>query len=369
LILKIETKKAIEYWICVAVLVLPSFFLVIVGSSFIWSSLVGYFIVILTLDLLLAIIIPGLSILRDLASKDPIRRTPVGQVPPSWIRLHDIWAILMLLDTGIIVFFLEFSKYSQYSQTVALYLMALFLPMIYFASTFFRDGFISLIYFKKYYYNIRDQSTILWVSSSLAKVLLRLHKESGINYLRKSLAAARNLFERSGRTSDSLNDAISLLNFIWVTGIDIDYNKLLSFANSVFTGDHFKLEQLPDLCSKLVSGFDWFPKTKPLEEYRREQSFFEKFRKYFTRALGTAGVLSILVAVFESFGKSLNSLAAALQPQELTILVVVFALLVSIFPALRFKALLGISVRLSDLTSYQEEYSSLEPRIYETYGI
>ncbi|MDG6996895.1 MAG: hypothetical protein JRN52_13320 [Nitrososphaerota archaeon] len=353
------------FYICGIILLYPTASILIIGTSLMVLGWVYYLIGFLISEISLAIVMVFLVIQRSVLSKNPEPRKPTGTVEPSWIRIRDIQAILMLLDLVVIALFLDIVRYSEYGQSIALNLMLLFLPMTYLGSSMFIGAFIALVD-RKFSFPLSNPATILWVTSSLAKTLLELHNERGVMYLRKSLVATRRILQQAGRSSDSLDEAIGLLNFLWVTGVQVDYDKLLSFAKSVFGGDASKLELLPDKCKDFINEFDWFSKTKPLNPEKQANSMFGGLTNLI-RALGGAGILGFVVAIVQSAGKPLESIGSALQPELITVLIIAVGLFTLLIPLSNLTALLNFFVRLSDLEIYEKKY--LHPNSSETTGI
>ena len=318
------------------------------------------------MELVLAIALVTLQLGRRVLSRKPSTvRKPVGKVRPFWIRMADIYALLSVFDLLVIVLFIRVSNYSEFTQPVALYLMATFLPIAYFASFLFRGAFLELVD-EEFSFPLSNPSTLLWVTSALAKALLKLRQQRGVLYLRKSLTAARKVFERAGRSSDSLNEAIDFLYFVWETGIQADLDKLLAFADAVFAGDSLKIEKLPEDSQRLVDAFDWFSKTQPLNKGKQGSSsrLTEGVSRYIGGLLRGVGIGGTLVAVSQLFVQSLPSIGSTLQAQQSTIIVVVFVIVVSYIPALNLKALFDIFVNFSDLSDYErEDQTSRQPSV------
>lgn len=351
-----ENRKGTELSPWILAIMIPSITQFLIGLSLIVSGLVNLFLFSMLGELILAISLMLFYIGWSTLSKElPVPRVPMGDVKPAWVRTIDIYAIFSLLDAVIMLLFFELARYSTYTQTLALYLMGIFLPISYLGSFIFRDALVSLLG-RDFAYPINRPSTIIWVNSSLAKALLKLQRVRGVLYLRKSLVAAESIYLRAGRSTDSLDEAIDLLDLIWETGIQVDYDRMLSFANELFGSNPPKLDQLPNQCSRLVKSFDWFSQTRKAEHQGFGRNLGTILSKYGNTILGGAGLIGAAVAISQVFVNSLPAIGSTLQAQLPAIALVISALVILYIPARHLVTFLGVVVRLSDLKDYEEEY-------------
>ncbi|MGD0477538.1 MAG: hypothetical protein ABSB29_05160 [Nitrososphaerales archaeon] len=336
-------------------LLFPTAVTILVGVGLIWTSFVSYLVVSLAAELLIAIGLTIFLIGRKLLSKErQSTRVPRGHVDPRWIRMESIYALLAILDLLLVLFFFELSSHSDLTQTVSLYLMAIFLPITYLGSFTFRDAYLSLLD-HRFSYQLDKPSTIVWETSSIARSLLNQRTERGILYLRKSLEASRSLLESVGRVSEPLDDVISFLDLAWETGIQIDYDALIAFTDKVFGGDSPNLELLHDESEHLIRTHPWFSKTrKPVEKNPSRGTLAETIARTIGKILGGAGVIGGLTIVSQMLGQSLSSVGKGFEADLPVIALIATGLGISYFPALGLKKLLGAYVPQSDLDEYEK---------------
>ncbi len=335
-------------------LFVPSIVMLLVGAGLLLLSFINVFLVSLLLELVVAIGLTALLVGRSFLSKTPTQKIAVGNIDSEWVRTVDIYSLLSIFDLLMIALFMELSRYSQYSQPVALFLMAVFMPIAYLGSFIFRDAYLALLDFK-FGARASDPSVVIWVTSSFAKVLLKKDQERGVLYLRNAMVACKKLFAKADRYSKSLDEVIGFLNFVWETKLEIGFEKLAAYAERIFGSDTPKFELIPDESERFVDSFEWFAKTRSASEETRVHRIetIETIAKSIGTVLGGAGLVGGLVALSQLLGQSLSSIGPTLQAELPTVVVVITAMVILYYPLLRLKDLLGLYVRFSDLDVYK----------------
>lgn len=338
-------------------LAFPTIIMVIIGIALLQPAYVIYFIIAFLVEGFATFGLIGLGIGRRLLSHRPPLTRPTGDAHPFWIRMNVFYTLFGLLDATIAILFAYASRYSSLPPQAALLLMGLFFPFSYLISFLFRDAYLDSIdaYFR---YPINRPSTLLWFYSSLARVFVGLRVDRGINYLEKSLIAARELCEDAGQSSVDVEHALGLLRLLSDAGIPPNYDALQAYVTTVF-GLVPRLDRLPLESRNLLDAHPWFADFTPVrgEGVRKERNLFGILSQA-GKIISALGVGSIIIALYQHAPKALSGAASGmltwLGSEEATLVVVITVIFVSYLPAIHLWSQFKIFVRLSDVLVYEE---------------